>query len=357
MPKFDAIVIGTGQAGPSLARRLVAAGRKVAVIERKHFGGTCVNTGCTPTKALVASAYAAHVARRHADYGVTIGGPIGVDMKAVKARKDAIVAPSRNGVERSLKSLEGCTVYQGHGRFVAPNAVKVGETVLEAPQIFINVGGRASVPPMPGLDQVPYLTNSSMMDVDFLPEHLIIVGGSYIGLEFAQAYRRFGAQVTVIEMAPRLIAREDEDVSMGVADVLEAEGIELRLNATCLAVEKHADGVAVNVDCTEGAPQVDRLASAARGRAAAEHRRSRARQGRRRDRCARLHHGGRSAAHQCAGHLRARRLQRARRVHPHGLQRLRDRGGEPARRRGAPRAATGSRPTRSTPIRRSAAAA
>jgi pyruvate/2-oxoglutarate dehydrogenase complex dihydrolipoamide dehydrogenase (E3) component len=256
MPKFDAIVIGTGQAGPSLARRLVAAGRKVAVIERKHFGGTCVNTGCTPTEALVASAYAAHLARRHADYGVTIGGPIGVDMKAVKARKDAIVAPSRNGVERSLKSLEGCTVYQGHGRFVSPTTVQVGETLLEAPQIFINVGGRASVPPMPGLDQVPYLTNSSMMDVDFLPAHLVIVGGSYIGLEFAQAYRRFGSKVTVIEMAPRLIAREDEDVSMGVADVLEAEGIELRLNATCLAVQKHADGVAVQVDCTEGAPEV-----------------------------------------------------------------------------------------------------
>jgi pyruvate/2-oxoglutarate dehydrogenase complex dihydrolipoamide dehydrogenase (E3) component len=256
MPNFDAIVIGTGQAGPPLARRLVAAGRKVAVIERQHFGGTCVNTGCTPTKALVASAYAAHVARRHADYGVTIAGPVAVDMKAVKMRKDAIVAPSRNGVERSLKSLEGCTVYQGHGRFVAPNAVKVGETVLEAPQIFINVGGRASVPAMPGLDQVPYLTNSSMMDVDFLPKHLVVVGGSYIGLEFAQAYRRFGSQVTVIEMAPRLIAREDEDVSMGVADVLEAEGIALRLNATCLSVGKHPDGVAVNVDCTEGAPQV-----------------------------------------------------------------------------------------------------
>jgi pyruvate/2-oxoglutarate dehydrogenase complex dihydrolipoamide dehydrogenase (E3) component len=256
MPKFDAIVIGTGQAGPSLARRLVAAGRKVAVIERKHFGGTCVNNGCTPTKALVASAYAAHLARRHADYGVTIGGPIGVDMKAVKARKDAIVAPSRNGVERSLKSLEGCTVYQGHGRFVSPTTVQVGETLLEAPQIFINVGGRAAVPPMPGLDQVPYLTNSSMMDLDVLPAHLVVVGGSYIGLEFAQAYRRFGAKVTVIEMAPRLIAREDEDVSMGVADVLEAEGIALRLNATCLAVKTHPDGVAVQVDCTEGAPEV-----------------------------------------------------------------------------------------------------
>ena len=147
MPRFDAIVVGTGQAGPSLARRLVAAGRKVAVIERKHFGGTCVNTGCTPTKALVASAYAAHLARRHADYGVTVGGPIAVDMKAVKARKDAIVAPSRNGVERSLKSLDGCTVYQGHGRFVSPTEVQVGETVLKARQIFINVGGRAAVPP------------------------------------------------------------------------------------------------------------------------------------------------------------------------------------------------------------------
>src|ERR1041384_1322892 len=256
MPTFDAIIIGTGQAGPSLARRLVAAGRKVAVVERKHFGGTCVNTGCTPTKALVASAYAAHVARRHADYGVTVGGLVSVDMKAVKARKDAIVAPSRNGVERSLKSLEGCTVYQGHGRFISRNEVQVGETVLSAPQIFINVGGRASVPPMQGLDEVPYLPHATMMDVDFLPEHLVIVGGSYIGLEFAQAYCRFGSKVTVIEMAPRLIAREDEDVSMGVADVLEAEGIALRLNATCMSVAKHPDGVAVNVDCTEGAPQV-----------------------------------------------------------------------------------------------------
>jgi pyruvate/2-oxoglutarate dehydrogenase complex dihydrolipoamide dehydrogenase (E3) component len=256
MPKFDAIVIGTGQAGPALARRLVAAGRKVAVIERGSFGGTCVNNGCTPTKTMVASAYAAHLARRHADYGVTIGGPIAVDMKAVKARKDAIVAPSRNGLERSLKALEGCMVFQGHGAFVGPKAVKVGETVLEAELIFINVGGRPAVPPMPGLDHIPYLTNESMMDVDFLPEHLIVVGGSYIGLEFAQMFRRFGSRVTVVELAPRLIPREDEDVSMGVAEVLEGEGIELRLNATCLSVEKRFDGIAVNVDCVEGAPQI-----------------------------------------------------------------------------------------------------
>jgi pyruvate/2-oxoglutarate dehydrogenase complex dihydrolipoamide dehydrogenase (E3) component len=256
MPQFDAIVIGTGQAGPSLARRLVAAGRRVAVIERGPFGGTCVNNGCTPTKAMVASAYAAHLARRHKDFGVTLGGPVAVDMKAVKARKDAIVAPSRNGVERSLKELDGCMVFQGHGRFIAPHAVKVGETTLEAPLIFINVGGRPAAPPMPGLDQVPYLTNESMMDVDFLPEHLIVVGGSYVGLEFAQMFRRFGSKVTVVEMAPRLVAREDDDVSMGVADVLEGEGIELRLNATCLSVAKRFDGVAVNVACSEGSPQI-----------------------------------------------------------------------------------------------------
>src|SRR5438477_334927 len=251
MPNFDAIIIGTGQAGPSLARRLVAAGRKVAVIERKYFGGTCVNNGCTPTKALVASAYAAHLARRHADYGVTIGGPIRVDMKAVKARKDAIVAPSRNGVERSLKSLEGCTVYQGHGHFVSPHEVQVGETVLSAPQIFINVGGRPTVPAMPGLDEVPYLTNVSMMDLDVLPEHLIVIGGSYIGLEFAQMYRRFGARVTVIEMAPRLISREDEDVSLAVQTIVENEGVTVRLNAKCLAAERRDNGISVHVSCEQ----------------------------------------------------------------------------------------------------------
>jgi pyruvate/2-oxoglutarate dehydrogenase complex dihydrolipoamide dehydrogenase (E3) component len=208
MPNHDAIVIGTGQSGPALARRLVAAGQKVAVIERKFFGGTCVNTGCTPTKTLVASAFAAFLARRAGDFGVTIGGPVGVDMQAVKARKDAIAGASRRGVERSLKTLEGCTVYEGHARFVADKKVVVNGCELGADRIFINVGGRASIPPIPGLDRVPYFTNSSMMDIDFLPSHLIILGGSYIGLEFAQIYRRFGSEVTVIELARRLIARE-----------------------------------------------------------------------------------------------------------------------------------------------------
>src|SRR5947209_6110142 len=176
MGAYDAIIIGTGQSGPSLARRLVAAGQKVAVIERKFFGGTCVNTGCTPTKTLVASAYAAYLARRAGDYGVTIGGPVGVDMQAVKARKDAVAGASRRGVERSLKTLESCTVYEGHGRFVATKEVAVEGVVLNADRIFINVGGGALIPPIPGLDQVPYLTNSSMIDVDFLPPHLVVPG-------------------------------------------------------------------------------------------------------------------------------------------------------------------------------------
>jgi pyruvate/2-oxoglutarate dehydrogenase complex dihydrolipoamide dehydrogenase (E3) component len=256
MPSYDAIIIGTGQAGPSLAGRLAAADMKVAVIERKLFGGTCVNTGCIPTKTLVASAYAAHVARRAADFGISIDGAVGVDMKAVKARKDMVSGKSRDGVENWLRHLERCTVYDGHARFVSPRQVAVGDQVLEAERIFINVGGRASTPSIPGLDQVEYLTNSSMMGVDYLPRHLVIIGGSYIGLEFAQIYRRFGSEVTVIEMAPRLIAREDPDVSQGVSDILTGEGIDVRVNAKCLAVAKHADGVAVTIECTQGPPQV-----------------------------------------------------------------------------------------------------
>ncbi len=260
MADFDAIIIGTGQAGPALARRLVAAGRKVAIIERKLFGGTCVNTGCTPTKTLVASAYAAHLARRAAEYGVSIAGAIRVDMKAVKARKDAVVAASRDGVERSLKTLKGCTVYEGHARFTGPKEVKVGDEVLKADNIFINVGGRALAPPIPGLDQVPYFTNSSMMDVDFLPPHLIVLGGSYVGLEFAQVYRRFGSEVTVIELGPHLIAREDQDVSQAVADFLREEGIDIRVNSKVVGVEKQGNDISVTVE-TSGSETSGRRAA------------------------------------------------------------------------------------------------
>src|SRR5437016_9670136 len=249
---YDAIVIGTGQAGPSLAVRLASSGMRVAIVERKQFGGTCVNTGCIPTKTLVASARAAHVARHAGEYGVMIDGSITVDMKKVKERKDAVVHQSNEGLEKWLKSTENLTVYEGHARFTGPRQISVGDELLEANQIFINVGGRASTPPLRGLDQVSYLNNSTMMDVDFLPEHLIVIGGSYVGLEFAQMYRRFGSEVTIVEMGPRLIQREDEDVSEAVRTILEAEGIKTRLSAECIALEKRGDRVAVGVDCTSG---------------------------------------------------------------------------------------------------------
>jgi pyruvate/2-oxoglutarate dehydrogenase complex dihydrolipoamide dehydrogenase (E3) component len=253
---YDAIIIGTGQAGPPLAGRLTAAGMKVAIIERKLFGGTCVNTGCIPTKTMVASAYAAHLARRAAEYGVDISGPINVDMQRVKARKDAISGKSREGLESWLKKLNNCTVYQGHARFVSTHEVVVGDATLRSERIFINVGARALIPDMPGIDQVPYLTNASMMDVDFLPPHLVIVGGSYVGLEFGQMYRRFGSEVTIVEMADRLIKREDEDVSTGVKEIFEREGIHIRLNAKCISLAKVNGGVTVGVDCTDGDPAV-----------------------------------------------------------------------------------------------------
>jgi pyruvate/2-oxoglutarate dehydrogenase complex dihydrolipoamide dehydrogenase (E3) component len=253
---FDAIIIGTGQSGPALAARLSGAGMKLAIIERARFGGTCVNTGCIPTKTLIASAYAARVARRAAEYGVMIGGPVEVDMKQVKARKDEISGHSSSGVEQWMRNLENGTVYQGHARFESARRVRVNGELLEADQIFVNVGGRALVPPMPGLDQVPYLTNSGMMEVDFLPEHLIVIGGSYVGLEFAQMYRRFGASVTVVEKGPRLIQREDEEVSQAVREILEGEGIEIRLDANCLSARREGDHIAVGLDCAAGARDV-----------------------------------------------------------------------------------------------------
>jgi pyruvate/2-oxoglutarate dehydrogenase complex dihydrolipoamide dehydrogenase (E3) component len=256
MPEYDAIVIGTGQAGPSLALRLAAAGMKVAVAERKLVGGTCVNTGCTPTKTLVASAYAAHLAHRAAEYGVILGGGVAVDMRRVKARTDAVVAQSRNGLAAALEAAANLTLYRGHARFVGSHEIAIGAERLTAPRIFINVGGRAAVPPLPGLDAVPYLTNTSMMDVDFLPRHLIIIGGSYIGLEFGQMFRRFGSAVTIVETAPRLVHHEDVDTSEAIKETIESEGVEVRLNAKCISLVKRGEDIAARVDCTEGAPEV-----------------------------------------------------------------------------------------------------
>src|SRR5687768_448147 len=249
---FAAVVIGAGQAGPSLAGRLTSAGMKVALIERKLIGGTCVNTGCMPTKTLVASAYAAHLARRSAEYGVAIESPIKIDMKRVKARADAVSSNARRGIETWLRGMDGLTVIEGHARFEAQDIIRVGESLLTAPRIFINVGGRANVPDMPGVGTVEYLTNTSILKLDAIPRHLVIIGGSYIGLEFAQMYRRFGAEVTIVEKGPRLIAREDEDVSEAVREILAEEGIVVRTDATCIGFRSHADGVEVDVDCASG---------------------------------------------------------------------------------------------------------
>jgi len=248
--KFDAIVIGTGQSGPSLAARMSREGWKVAVLERKLMGGTCVNVGCIPTKALVASARAAHMARRGAEFGFAIDGDVRVDMQRVKARMDGIAGDSNQGVTNWIEGLDNVTLIRGHGTFEGPQAVRVNGDLLEAERIFLNVGARARVPDWPGLDEVDYLTNSSMLDVDSVPEHLIIIGGSYIGLEFGQIYRRFGAQVTIIERGPRVIGREDEDVSETVRQVLEREGVRFRLNADCLRAGRSGDQIAVQVNCT-----------------------------------------------------------------------------------------------------------
>jgi len=251
--EFDAIVIGTGQAGPPLAGRLTGAGKRVAVVERGRFGGTCVNYGCIPTKTLVASARAARFAQRAAEFGVVLEAAPRVDMKRVKARKDEVVRASNAGVEKWLRSMKGCVVFDGHARLTGPDAVRVGGGELRARQIFLNVGTRPFVPPLGGVEEVPFLTNTDMMEVDFLPQHLIVVGGSYVGLEFAQMYRRFGSEVTIVERAEHLVAREDAAVSAALREILEAEGIAVRTGAECIALERSGDGVRIRLDCADSA--------------------------------------------------------------------------------------------------------
>ena len=252
--KFDAIIIGAGQAGPSLAGALTGAGMTVGFVERKLYGGTCVNTGCMPTKTLVASAYAAFMARRAADFGVVINGDVRIDIKKAMARARAVATNSRVGVEKYLREMKGCTVYDGHARFESPSSVRVGDDVLEADRVFINVGGRAVIPHLKGVETVPHLTNSTILALDELPEHLIVVGGSYVGLEFGQIYRRFGSKVTVVERGPRLVSREDEDVSEAIRQLLLDEDITIRTGAECISLAPHEKGVAVGVECSEGEP-------------------------------------------------------------------------------------------------------
>lgn len=252
--KVDAVVIGAGQSGPSLAARLAGTGQKVVLIEKRMLGGTCVNDGCIPTKTLVASARAAWVARNAARWGVTIDGEIRVDMKKVKARKDAVVQASRESLSGWLRDLPNLEVVEGHARFESENVVAIHDLAIEieAERFFLNVGARALVPPIPGLTDGPFLTNTTIMDVDVLPEHLIIVGGSYIALEFAQMYRRFGADVTVIERDRRLIGRDDEDVSAEIQRFLAEEGIDIRVNTTITSIERSAKDNAIIAVTSEG---------------------------------------------------------------------------------------------------------
>ena len=253
---YDAIIIGAGQSGPPLAGRMNQEGLRVAIIERKLMGGTCVNVGCTPTKTLVGSARVAYYARRALDFGVVIDGDVRVDMRKVKARMDQVSGESNRNVTAWVEGMENVDLFREHARFVDANTVEVDGERLEADKIFIDVGSRARVPDMPGLADVPFLTNSGMMEIDFLPEHLIIIGGSYIGLEFAQMYRRFGSKVTVVEMADRIISRDDNDVSAAVQEILEGEGVTFRLQAECVTARPHSQGVAVGVTCDVGPKEV-----------------------------------------------------------------------------------------------------
>ena len=249
---FDAIIVGAGQAGPSLAGRLTQAGKTVALVERHLFGGTCVNTGCIPSKTLIASAQVAHAMRRAGEFGVRIEGALSVDMPAVKARMNAVVSNSRNSVEKWLRGMPGCSVYLDQARFESSHEIRLKESVISAERIFLNVGARANVPTMPGIDRVPYLTNSSMLKLEELPRHLMIVGGSYVGLEFAQMYRRFGSEVTVVEKGSRLLAREDEDVATEIHRILEGEGIKFRTSAECIRLASRETEIAMEVDCESG---------------------------------------------------------------------------------------------------------
>ncbi len=248
MKTFDAIFIGAGQAGPFLAARMAEKGMKVALIERKFLGGTCVNAGCMPTKTLVASARAAQVARRGAEYGVQIPGEIAIDMKTVRGRAETVTMNARNGLSGWFDGIKTMTVIYGHARFTSPKEVAVNGETLTAPKIFLNVGARPTIPDMPGLADIDYLTSTGIINLDSLPKHLAIIGGSYIGLEFAQMYRRFGADVTVIERGPKLASREDEDISDAIADILRSEGIKIHTDVNTISFAKSANGATITVD-------------------------------------------------------------------------------------------------------------
>jgi pyruvate/2-oxoglutarate dehydrogenase complex dihydrolipoamide dehydrogenase (E3) component len=239
--QYDAIVIGAGQSGGPLSTELARAGRHTALIEREHVGGTCINEGCTPTKTMVASARVAYLARRGADYGVGTG-PISIDMVRVRKRKRDIVDSFRSGSEHRIVETPGVDLLRHEARFVGPKTLQVGEDQLTAELIFVNSGARPSRPTLPGLDSVPSLNSTSIMELDAVPEHLIVLGGGYVGLEFGQMFRRFGSQVTIVQRGARLLGREDADVADAVADILREDGIAVLLQTDAVRVEQAPGG-------------------------------------------------------------------------------------------------------------------
>lgn len=252
MPQsFDAILVGAGQAAPPLARRLSEAGMKIAFAERYRFGGTCVNTGCIPSKTWIASAKIAWDAARAAGMGIRINSPVQTDMVRVKARKDEIIHRSSKGVESGLRGLKNCTVFVGTAQFVGAHTMRVGDEQISAPKIFLNVGGRASIPEITGLRESGYLTNSSILDLDVVPEHLIILGGGYVSLEFGQMFRRFGSKVTILQRGPRLLPKEDEDIAQAITQFFRDEGIVIETDVSVDEVRRSGQRITAKWDTGE----------------------------------------------------------------------------------------------------------
>jgi pyruvate/2-oxoglutarate dehydrogenase complex dihydrolipoamide dehydrogenase (E3) component len=253
--KYDAIIIGSGQAGNPLTFRLADLGWTVALIEKKDLGGTCINVGCTPTKTMVHRAQVAHYARNAARWGVNASN-VSADLAKIVAQKDEVVLSFRGSQQKQVDKRSNVRLYRDHARFVGPNQLKVGNDHFESDKIFIDTGGRPSIPSIPGLESVPYLTNESAMQLTTLPEHLLILGGGYIGLEFGQMFRRFGSRVTVLHMGKQIITREDPEIATELQKALEAEGIQFKLSASTTRVESKSGAITLSFETPAGASNI-----------------------------------------------------------------------------------------------------
>ena len=251
---YDAIIIGTGQAGPPLALSLAKKGKKVAIVEKSHLGGTCVNTGCTPTKTYIASARRAFVAGNSEELGVGIEGKVKVNLKQIKRRKDKIIQESRDSWEKSFSEEPDISLIRGKAKFIDPKSIEVDGKIFSAETIYINVGARPRIPE--GFENVPVLTNETMLELEEIPEHLIIVGGGYVGLEFAQMFNRFGSKVTILERGERLMKQEDEDISEAIAEILKKEDINIRFKSECISAKPAGEGVEIQLKCETGEPSI-----------------------------------------------------------------------------------------------------